>query len=56
LLKRKKEVALRDKVLIYSKTESGVELSDKEMKSIIKKANDNFKLTNSAFFDSGIDL
>lgn len=51
--KRKKEVAICDNMLIYSKDQQGVDMEDKDFKKYISRAISNSKSGDKAFYDEG---
>lgn len=52
LMKRKKEIALCDNAIIYTKDGKGVDLSEKEMRQLIAHAKASNKSSDSAFYES----
>ena len=53
LLKRKKEVAIYENVLIYSKSRTVVDLTPKESIELASQAMNNYELSKSAFNITG---
>jgi len=53
IMRRTKEVALRDNTIIYCKSDDGVDLSNTLFDSLIEKAIEHNKTSKSAFYESG---